>query len=59
MARSASSSVSPATNLRAKPYFVPRRPIRFVTAFFVESQKIRLRSGFVVFAFLFDLTLRI
>src|SRR5689334_4171906 len=51
MAWRASSSVSPATNRRAKPCRAPRRAIQRVTAFFVESQKIRSRSGFVVFAF--------
>ena len=43
LAVNASSSVSPATNRRAKPYFMPRRAIELVMLGFVDSHKMKLR----------------
>jgi hypothetical protein len=57
--RMASSRVSPATNLRAKPWVLPSRATHFVKLFFADSQKIRSRIGFVVFAPSVDLQWRI
>src|SRR5258708_1408275 len=41
----ASSSVSPATKRRAKPYRIPRRATELVTLRLVESQKMKLRTS--------------
>src|SRR5260370_28098943 len=41
----ASSSVSPATKRRAKPYCIPRRAMELVTLRLVESQKMKLRTS--------------